>query len=151
MMQLAFKKRPRTPWNILICLWTGGPYYHVAAVFKNPNERCMDTVYESTPTTGTHCIIVSYHDPREWDLVDIPMSKEDEEKIQTFFSGELGTAYDWLGLVMLQVFHINRESKDKWICSELVVAGFQWIGRMLGRRACSVSPNKLYKLIKKGS
>lgn len=151
-MQLAFHKRPKTFWSWLICLWTGGPYYHVALVFKNIGDPMHDSVYEAAPGFGTRVLITGRYDrfdDREWTLVTLSLSPEEEGLMQSFLAGELGCPYDWFGLAMSQVLHLAWASKTKWFCSELAVAALQKATMLLGVRPCFVSPNKLYLLTQK--
>jgi hypothetical protein len=159
MMYLAFRKRPTTPWNKLICWWTKGPYYHVAIGFKNPNDPKYDTIYEATPTGGTRVVMASYlndgdatsyHDA-SWDIVPIPATKAEEEIAQAFLSSELGRKYDWFGLSMANVIGCAWENANKWFCSEWAVATLQKMNRLIGVRGCSTDPNELFRLTTKAN
>ena len=143
-MKIIFHKRPHNPWEKAICWWTGGPYFHCAMVFSD------NILIESLPGKGVHMAIVENIDPAVWDTVEVRMTPEEEAAIQKWAAAEVGCAYDWLGIFMAQFLGIPRASRNKWFCSELIVDALHQVGRWLPYKPCTVSPNKLYKLVTKG-
>jgi uncharacterized protein YycO len=142
-MRIAFQRRPHSLWEKLICWWTGGPYYHCAMWFSD------GILFESLSGTGVRMAVVNELDPKIWTTIIIPTTLEQESQIQSWAAGELGCKYDWLGIIMAQVFHIPRASRNKWFCSEFTVEALHQIGILKGRKPCTVSPNKLFKLLQK--
>jgi uncharacterized protein YycO len=139
-MQLIFQKRPHNIFERLICLWTGGPYFHVGMLFEHGN------VIEANDQQGvTQFALGRLLDPDRWTTVDIPLTDAQLEEVKSFLLGEMGSGYDWFGLWMAQVLGISRENKTKWFCSELAVATLKKIGLLEGAKPCRYSPNKLYK------
>ena len=144
-MKILFQKKPDTIFGKLICWWTRGPYYHCSVLFSD------NILVEATQGFGVRMFIFEYYDPDHWDAIDIPMTKEEESEIQTWAIKEIGCKYDWAGLIWSQIFRIPREHPDKWFCSEFAVAALQQVARLSGIKPCSVSPNGLARLLKKGN
>lgn len=140
-MIFAFKKRPDTIWGKVICWWTGGPYFHVGAWFRD------GTWFEADTPGGVATFLVTYLDPKHWDCFEVVLSENEEAIIREWFAGELGCGYDYLGLCLAQVFGINWRSKTKWFCSELMVEGLQQLCRFVGFTPCRISPNKFAKMV----
>jgi uncharacterized protein YycO len=143
-MKLIFQRRPHSLFERAICWWTGGPYFHVAMVFHD------NILIESLAGFGVRMAVVENIDPARWTTVEVPTTVEEEAIIQKWAVSEVGCKYDWLGIFMAQFLGIPRASRNKWFCSELVMDALHQIGRWLPYKPCTVSPNKLYKLVTKG-
>lgn len=77
--------------------------------------------------------------PVDWFVLDIPCTPEEEQKVRQFFIDEAGCRYDWLGLVLTQVFGWNWRSKTKWFCSEACATALQPVVPLL----LTVTPYRL--------
>lgn len=82
-------------------------------------------------------------------LMDIPLTEQQDTELRNWLWSQNGKPYDWAAA--LTVFSLNsREwsSSEKWMCSELVAAGFEMIGSpILDARVISrVAPEDIYRL-----
>lgn len=128
----------------LIQLWTWGKYCHAELVFS-------DGVWFSTELSSP--FKTSFHRYTElsqyWDFVELNITPEQEQEIRKFCTGELGCSYDWKGIFLSMILPLGRADPDKWFCSEVCAASLQTIGILPNIVAHRISPNKLYKLLKK--
>jgi hypothetical protein len=47
------------------------------------------------------------------------------------------------------VISVKKDKQGKWICSELVVEILQKMGKIQGVKPSTISPSKLYDMLKK--
>ena len=126
----------------LVKWWTKGPYDHCALVFSDgvsfssSLQKDMYTQFERINFNTAY-----------WDVLDVPMSAEDEHKVRSFCINEMNCRYDWVGIFLSQIIPLGYNSKSKWFCSEVCVAALQKANLLLNEKPNRVSPNKLYKLL----
>ena len=138
MALVAFYKAAGNWQDWLIRKWTKGPYSHCELVIgdlwlsASPREKVVR--YRTIePDTNT------------WDFVPIDLDVAQVEQIQNWAELELGSAYDWLGIVFTQFINLNRQDPHRWFCSELVVTGLQQAGKLAGVVPHQTDPNELYR------
>jgi hypothetical protein len=142
-MMVAFFKGPGFV-SRLIKIWTRSKYSHCELVFDDGRRFSADTEMPMHTRFSTEAMT-----SKNWDFVHIPMSQADENKIKGFCFEEIGCRYDWTGIFLSQFIRLGYQSKTKWFCSEVCVAGLQQIGLLPGIKPNRVSPGKLFKLINK--
>lgn len=143
-MKILFAKKPNSLYERLVCWWTHGPYYHCSMVFSD------SVMFEALPSFGVRMVVLESYDPALWDAVEIPMSPIEEAEVEQWAAKEVGCKYDWAGLIWSQILHIPRSHPDKWFCSEFIVDALQQIARFPGVKPCTVSPNSLARMLKRG-
>jgi len=143
-MKLAFRKKPRSIYAHIIRLWTFGKYSHSEIVFSD--GKCFSSD-EADGGTRFKDMAMSADD---WDLLAIPCSSQQEKRVRAFCEEEDDLKYDKVGIgFSFLPIPIGWQSANRWFCSELCVAALQQIGFLTGYTPASISPNKLYKLLKK--
>jgi hypothetical protein len=138
-------------YGFLIRLWTMSRYAHVELWFPS-GERCA--VYPKTGVTVYRGDALG-HDPSAWDLLEVRSTITARNNIGEFVRKTKGQPYDWRGIILSQVLGGRGEDKDRWFCSEHVMAALQCANREGGytcpvppvRAPSGVSPGKLYKLL----
>lgn len=114
---LAFYKAPGLIGDKLIKLWTRSKYSHVEIVIGG-------VWYSSSMRDGgarkrPGLIARSDH----WDYLMIDC---DIDKALAVFEKHKNQKYDWLGIFLTQFLPLNRHSKNKVFCSELVAEMLGW-------------------------
>lgn len=111
-MIVAFYKAEYGDWkDKLIAWWTGYKYSHTELILDS-------TWYSSSPRSNK--VRVKHIDmDYKWDYVKIDVDKDDIVKAKLFLYDELGKKYDWKGIVLTQVFPLQKHSNNRWFCSEL--------------------------------
>jgi hypothetical protein len=142
-MRLIFQKNVPSIFARLIRLWTWSPYCHVELLFND------GVIYSAHQTQGTRFSRVPPEFEKYWDVLEIPMSADEEQQLRTFCTAESGCLYDWIGLVLSQVLFLRREHPHRWFCSEICVAALQQIGMLTGHKACTYSPGGLFRTLRK--
>ena len=59
------------------------------------------------------------------DIFDVKMSLEQKARIKLFLKGEIGKKYDYRG-VMKFISRRSGDNQDRWFCSELIAAAFNF-------------------------
>lgn len=91
-------------------------------------------------------------DQDKWDVVTIPCTKTEEDIIRKIFTEEeCGCKYDWLGIILCQVFPWGRQHKNKWFCSEICTYALQKINyeKVKNLKPYQIHPGKLFELLTK--
>ena len=118
-MKIAFYKSKKHLFNRLVSWRTKGPYSHCEVVLSGDISmaRCASSSFKDGGVR-----IKKMPLPADiWDIVDCPMTQQQEEEVEIWFVRHLGKAYDILGLFGY-VFGPGIEARDKWFCSEAVAA-----------------------------
>jgi len=121
-MKIAFYKAEKG--NIidkLINLWTGMyGYSHVELVFSDGSS------FSSSPREG--CVRFKKIDMNDdkWVFVDLEIDKLVESKMRMQALNFIGRKYDMFGIIFCFIIPINKQSNDKWWCSELISFILKW-------------------------
>jgi hypothetical protein len=147
-MQVAFRKNGKSLYARIIRIWpfggAAGRYSHSELVFSDGRTFSSDEADGGTRWKNWKL------SPDEWDLLPIPCSSAQEEEVAAFCANENGLKYDTRGICFSFLpVPIGWQSEERWFCSEICVAALQRIGILSGYTAASVSPNRLYKILKK--
>jgi len=139
MIRVAFYKAKGNWLDWIIRWYTKGKYSHCELVIgdlwlsASPREKVVR--YKAIQDTG------------EWDFVSIDLNNLLIEHIQDWASLELGSEYDWLGILLTQTINLNRQDPHRWFCSELVTAALQQAGMLAWVTPHQTDPNELYALL----
>lgn len=139
-MNIAFQKNPNKIFSKLICWWTKSPYFHTELFFSN------GVSFSAQPLQKTKFHSTDYNN-KDWDFINIPMSKEQEEILYKWCISESGCNYDYVGIFFCQILNWSFENPWWWFCSEICLAGIQKIYPM-NKNPYEFSPGKLYELLK---
>lgn len=137
-----FKACPYSIIDKSIRMWTRSKYSHVEFLFNT------DVMFSSAPYEGTR--FYRDYDLSNYDIFYIDVTKAQNEKLYHYCISENGCKYDWLGIILTQIVSMNRESKNKWFCSEFLIAGLKHIGIFpeVGIKSCRFSPEDVHQFIK---
>jgi len=140
-LRVIFLKKDASIFARLIRLWTWSPYCHSEILFSD------GSTFSSHAGFGTRFGRVPFMQEPRWDVLEVSMPEEDEQRVRTFCTGELGCGYDWWGILASQVLGLRREHPHKWFCSEACAAGLKLVGFPLRQLPCMYSPGGLYKAL----
>lgn len=147
-MKVLLHKADNSLFGRVIRLRTQSQYTHAELLFANGDRFAIysdrkATFYRVLPTLPLWDVAV-------WDCYEIPAGDSDELAVRAFCAEQVGTSYDWLGIILSQLFPWNRQHATKWFCSEVVVAALQAGGSLLlyGETPHQVSPGKLGKIFR---
>lgn len=98
----------------LVKKWTRSKYSHVELLLPNGN------MCGSVPNIGVRT--TKEWNEKEYDFYDIEIDQHQLKTIEDFCVNENGCKYDWTGIFLTQFVSLNRESEDKWFCSEFVIS-----------------------------
>lgn len=141
-MILAFRKHGRGLFPFIIRLWTRSPYNHCEVVFSG---LTMISAIEGRGVRLIH--LLDALPAAQWDVVEVPMSVEQENAAYAWSLTEIGAKYDWLGILLCQVFKFGREHPRRWFCSEFCAAILLHAGLLLAQPPYKYSPGTLYKTL----
>lgn len=147
-MRVAFKKRAESIFSKGIQYWpfggASGPYCHTELVFSD------GVSFSSNESDGGSRFTTIGYNERDWDFLDVPLPKDEEQRVRAFCAKENGCGYDWLGLALsFSPVAFGYQSENKWFCSEVCTAALQVAGYCSGFTPVRVSPNRLYKILSK--
>ena len=141
-VKLAFYKGPENIFGKAIRLWKWGPYSHVEIILD-------DTSFSAVAGVGTRYLSSPQIKPEPWDYIEVETDTLEFAHLWAWCMNEMFCLYDWKGIWLAQVLGLRRQDPKKWFCSEFCVAALQIIGHLKGVKPYTVSPNKLYRLLKK--
>jgi hypothetical protein len=143
-IKVAFRKKGGSWFSWLIRAYTGGPLSHSEILFPDGRSFSSDesdggTKWRTRDMTAT-----------EWDFLTVPCTEEQVQRVVEFCNGEDGCEYDKTGIAFSFLpIALGYQSSSRWFCSEICVAALQQVGFMTGYTPSRISPNKLYKILKK--
>lgn len=143
MITLAFYKGRGKTWShrvqdALIRFATRSKYSHVELIpglaHLGQEHACLSSsgrdggVREKTITLSAE----------SWDLVTL---NSDPAEVAAYIRGRIGARYDYLGILLSQIFALSRHDERKWFCSEICAAA---LGIANPQR---MSPQALYDIV----
>jgi hypothetical protein len=140
MIRVAFYKAKGNWLDWIIRKWTKGPYSHCELVTG-------DLWLSASPREKVVRYKAIKPGQDEWDFVSIDLNTLQIERLQDWAALELGSEYDWLGILLTQTINLNRQDPHRWFCSELVTAALQQAGMLAGITPHQTDPNELYALL----
>lgn len=134
-MQIAFYKGKGGFFNKLIRWWTKHEYTHT--------ELIIDGIwYTSSHTDGGVVERQRSGLSGNWDIYEVTGDKKFALHV---YDEVKGAKYDWLGIILSQVFPLKIHNKQRWFCSELN-------GKMLDvKDPHQHSPAEIFKLLKRSN
>jgi len=112
-VQLALRKNDTRITARVIQWWTGSIYSHCELVVGG-------WCYSSSAMDGGVRRKQINLDPEKWDVSDLPWA--DAERVLEYFKATDHYRYGWTGLVVNQLFNLNRETKGAQFCSHWCAA-----------------------------
>lgn len=113
MVKIAFYKAPGQIEDRLIRWRTGSIYSHCELVIG-------EWWYTSSPRDGGVRRKRIDPEPGHWDWMPLP--NVPERDVTDLFSRTHGAGYDWLGVLVGQMFEIKVHKGSRWFCSEWCAA-----------------------------
>ncbi len=141
-MKIAFLKG-KGILDRLIQIWTLSKYSHCEMVFTDGMTVGTSLGMPFTVTKQTN----AFYSPGLWDMVEVKLTPDEEEKVKKFALEQVGKKYDWMGIYLSQILPFRMQKTNKWFCSELCVASLQQVGKVSDIKPCRVSPGKLSKML----
>lgn len=99
------------------------PYSHVEAYHS---EAGM--IIGSRNNYGVGLFNVGSLSKTKYEVKTIQCAEEQYEKFFEFLYAELGKKYDWHAYIGFLLNRKRKESPDKWLCSEIIVAALEYAG-----------------------
>lgn len=128
-----------------------GLYSHVELVFgprpRIGRARCFSSSYRDGGVRFKS-IALGGGPARKWDLLLLTPPVADVLSLDFWCKSKVGGNYDVPGVLAFKLPFV-RERLGWWFCSEIVAAGLQRLGHLPGERPASLSPNKLYRKLRK--
>lgn len=124
----------------MIRLKSGSPYTHAELLFSDGDRFRINS--------DVHAEFYRPKDAPKWRVEDwdcVELDGGDEAAVRTWCTGEIGTQYDWRGILFCQLFPWGWHHEDRWFCSELCVAALQAgkFAQVEGMKPWYISPAKL--------
>jgi len=146
-MKIAFEKNGTSWFAKAIMAWGKSPYYHSILIFE---DKSSFTATTSDKVFGTCFETFDYdnYDINRWVVFNLPINKDEEEKIREWCKTEDNCWYDVIGLVFANLIPISFENPWWWFCSEVCCAALQRnLGWFPEVKSYQVDPGQLHKLI----
>lgn len=138
---VLFYHGPEGLFGWLVRLFTLSRYSHVEI-------RVGYLSYAAIAGRGVELSVDRYFPIEQWDRIDV--SIEDAPALTRWLSDEVGSRYDWPGIIFSQVLpFIRRDAATRWYCSELVCAALKRAGVLPESQRSTVSPGRLHHLLRK--
>jgi len=99
-----------------IAVWTNGPYSHVEMIIYDEEAG----YYKMCSALGNcNCVRCKKH-RFNTDLYDyLEIELEEPKRVLEFFDLIKGSKYDYLGIVLSQIFPLGVDNPNEWFCSEV--------------------------------
>jgi hypothetical protein len=143
-MKIAFFKGTHPGWKgwlgRLTKWWTVGPYSHCELVFGTQTSTGLSTCWSSTfLDKGVRCAQLALN-PSDWDILDLPVTAEQEAAALAWFKMHEGEPYDTLALLGF-LFRPLKGMGNRYFCDEacLTAMGFP--------EAWRYDPNCAYQML----
>jgi len=156
-VSVAFYKGKGNWKNKIIRWWTKSPYSHAELIL--PNEITWVSISPFLTSRVAGRSVHEVQNLNDWDFLSFDLSWREPVKeyqikqIYSFIEETSGARYDWVGMILSQIFPYLIKHRDRWYCSE-------WIAHSLvkGRivkwdklqiyKTPNLSPGKLYEILK---
>jgi hypothetical protein len=138
------KAKQATILDWIIAVWTRGPYSHALFLFDD------QMVVESMPGIGVRKRrFAESTENNMLDFVKISLLEHEVEKLRQWALSHVDDPYDWRGISSF-ICPCLGEVEDDWTCSEFVTEGLRQLNYFPFFIVPSrISPNKLFKILKK--
>lgn len=147
-IKVIFLKKNKRFFSTLIRWYKKSIYSHCEIVFSNnfcgtSSEQCNGVIYY---------YLKEPINESEWDIIEIECDPHEEYMIQNVFCvEEYHCKYDWLGIILCQIFPWGRQHKNKWFCSEICLYALKRISHLKkyidSIKPHYVDPGELYNIL----
>lgn len=138
MIYVAFHKNNDSLYGKLISWWTDSIYSHCE--IYNTNGDIMYGVPLDASKVIKRSTKFSYYDTNRWEFVKTSLT---EAEVVKFFAKTQHNKYDWLGILLSQIFPFGKHKRAKYFCSE-------WVAELLGyANPQTYSPADVYERLMK--
>jgi len=156
-VKVAFYKGEGNWKNKVIRWWTKSPYSHAELIL--PDEITWVSISPFLTAKVASRIRHEVHNLEDWDFLSFelswrePVQKYQINQLYSFIEETTGDKYDWLGMIMSQMFPYLIKHRDRWYCSEWIAHALvkarivQWDSLQIYRTP-NLSPGKLYEILK---
>lgn len=140
-MELIFYKASQgNIYDKMIAAATCGRYSHVEIKFND------GICFSSSPRDGGTRFKQINVSPKNWDIVNLKISSEQENNVRFFCEKEVDKEYDWLAISCF-LLPVNVNDAKKWYCSE-ICSTVLIKEKILYTKNDKFSPSSLYKIVK---
>lgn len=120
-----------TDW--LIRVFTRSKYSHCEVLSQGDMYGVSSPLMKVSKAENKH------YNPKDWDRIAVDIKKN---KILYFFKRTKDMKYDWIAIILSQIFPFRLHSKKKYICSEWVAELLEW------NKPHRYSPQDVYERLK---
>lgn len=123
--------------------YTKSEYFHVEVIIDNK------WISSGPSYGGVYIHDLEPLDEYTYEYIEIDIDGRKSRNVMRFIERQIGTKYDWAGIVLSQFFHTNADDKNKWFCSELVAEILKLYGELPEEsKTNSYSPEDIYQAFK---
>jgi hypothetical protein len=156
-IKVAFYRGKGNWKNKIIRWWTKSPYSHAELILPDGITWVSISPFLTSTVSARSAYQVKNLD--DWDFLTFDLSWREPvrnyqvEQLHNFIGETNGAKYDWVGMILSQMFPYLIKHRDKWYCSEwiahaLVKARVVKWEKLQIYRTPNLSPGKLYELLK---
>ncbi len=155
-MQLAFRLASSgTLFSKAIAWWTNGTYCHAEVWFDRvprPTDAEHALCFSSMQGEGTRFKTIDLRDPKQWMVVNLPVTGAQELAAYQTATSLVGLKYDWLDIAAFLFPPIDHARADlkhqpkRFICSAVCTYLCQQCGLFKGNPPGETSPDLLANL-----
>ncbi len=148
-IRIAFYKGKGDVFNKIVRKWTQSEYSHAELILADGRTWISITPFIKSK-------IYSKKDPeykeKDWDFVELPITRQQHSIIEQFYSLTEGCKYDWVGMLLSQFMPFKIKSQGKWYCSEWIAYALRISGVISWEQIqiydqTDLSPVVLYNLV----
>ena len=147
-LKIAFYKGDGLLRDRFIRRWTKSKYSHVELVIESKGWW-LGIRPPDYPVVRKNIMHICNDD--DWDFIEIPVSKDEVDKIIQFYNKTSGMGYDWIGMILSHVSRFKVKHTKRWYCSEWVIYALEHAGIFSGMLYDKnrLPPSDIYKLLLK--
>lgn len=136
----------------LIAHHDDGPYSHVELVFSSlprvGSVICFSSSFRDGGVRFKRITLGGAKGVERWDLLAVPIAPREVADLRAWCLPKLGGRYDLPGVIAFKLPFV-RQKLGWWFCSEICAAALQTFGYLPGLRPESLSPNGLYRAMRR--
>ena len=156
-IRVAFYKGAGDWKNKIIRWWTKSPYSHAELIL--PDGVTWVSISPFLTATVSSRSISEVENLNDWDFLTFDLSWREPVKdyqvrqLYSFIEETRGAKYDWVGMILSQIFPYLIKHRDRWYCSEWIAHALvkarvvKWDSLQIYRTP-NLSPGKLYETLK---
>ena len=150
---IAFKKIPDKEWYgklaaKLISWRTQSQYFHVEIVIDKKwiSSHVDNRGLQIRDLKPLYDRCYDYYELYVHDLTG-----EREKIFWKFLKSQVGSGYDWKGILLSQFINLNWETREKWFCSEIVTKILQmlYVEEFIMMKPNQIAPVDVFNVIEK--